>query len=96
MKKNIANIIAAINLLLACGTCGALENGTVSVIGFVVRCVIFFGIALFALRIARAEERFEQEVARRSAARTARQAAFEMDARPVSHRVVRSVSLVRR
>ena len=93
MKKNIANIIAAINLLLACGNCGALENGTVSVMGFAVRCLIFFSIAILSLRIARAEERFEQEVARRSAARAARRSAYEMDARSVARR---PVALVRR
>lgn len=95
MKKNIAAIIAAANAFLAIGTCGALECDTISLGSAFVRCLVFSVIVFASLRVIRNEERVEHEEARRAAARAARRAAYEQDARPAS-RDIRPVALVRR
>lgn len=95
MKKNIATIIAATNVFLAIGTCGALECDTISLGSAFVRCLVFSAIVFASLRVVRNEERVEQEEARRAAARAARRAAREQDARPAG-RTIRPVALVRR
>lgn len=95
MKKNIATIIAATNVFLAIGTCGALECDTISLGSASVRCLVFSAIVFASLRVVRNEELAEQEEARRAAARAARRAAFEQDARPAG-RNIRPVALVRR
>lgn len=95
MKKNIAAIIAAANAFLAIGTCGALECDTISLGSAFVRCLVFSVIVFASLRVIRNEERVEHEEARRAAARAARRAAYEQDARPAG-RDIRPVALVRR
>lgn len=95
MKKTIATIIAAANEFLAIGTCGALECDTISLGSAFIRCLVFSVIVFASMRIVCNEERVEQEEARRAAARAARRAAYEQDARPAS-RDIRPVALVRR
>lgn len=95
MKKNIAAIIAATNAFLAIGTCGALECDTISLGSAFVRCLVFSAIVFASLRVVRNEERVVQEETRRAAARVARRAAREQDARTAG-RDIRPVALVRR
>lgn len=95
MKKNIAAIIAATNVFLAIGTCGALECDTISLGSAFIRCLVFSAIVFASLRVVRNEERVEQEEARRAAARAARRAAYEQGTRPAG-RDIRPVALVRR
>lgn len=95
MKKNIAAIIAAINVFLAIGTCGALECDTISLGSAFVRCFVFSVIVFASFRVVSNEERVEQEEARRAAARAARRTAYEQDTRTAG-RTIRTVALVRR
>lgn len=96
MKKNISIIIAATNAFLTIGTCGALECDAISLGTALIRCIVFIAVFVIASRIARNEQRVEDEEARRSADRAARRAERDAFASCSSRRSVRSVELARR
>lgn len=93
MRKNIATAIAAASFIAATGICGGLECGTIAFAPAAIAFSVFAIIALLASRSAAREELFEEEEARRSAARAARRDAIAAS-RPAVRRI-QSVELAR-
>lgn len=95
MNKNIAATISAAAIVAAIGICGGIECGTIAFEAAILPLLALAAVSLLMGSVAAREAAFEREVADRSEARRAREAARRA-ASPAPRSAAATVRLARR
>lgn len=96
MNKNIAAAISASSIVAAIGVCGGIECGTIAFEAAILPLLALAAVSLLMGSVAAREAAFEREVADRSEARRAREAARRAAASPATRSAAAAVRLARR
>lgn len=95
MNKNFATAISAAAIVAAIGICGGIECGTIAFKVAILPLLALAAVSLLMGSVAAREAAFEREVAARSEARRAREAA-RLAASPAPRSAAAPVRLARR
>lgn len=95
MNKNIAAAISAAAIVAAIGICGGIECGTIAFEAAILPLLALAAVSLLMGSVAAREAAFERELAVRSEARRAREAA-RLAASPAPRSAAATVRLARR
>lgn len=95
MNKNIAAAISSAAVVAAIGICGGIECGTIAFEVTILPLLVLAVVSLLMGSVAAREAAFEREVAARSEARRAREAA-RLAASPAPRSAAATVRLARR
>lgn len=95
MNKNLAAAISAAAIVAAIGICGGIECGTITFEAAILPLFALAAVSLLMGSVAAREAAFEREVAVRSEARHAREAA-RLAASPAPRSAAATVRLARR
>lgn len=96
MNKNISAAISAAAIVAAIGICGGIECGTIAFEVAILPLLALAAVSLLMGSVAAREAAFEREVAARSEARRAREAARRAAASPATRSAAAPVRLARR